>query len=51
MEWVEVMINGLGLGTDTTLQTIHRSGILLIFVCDITLMPHNGYRAPKKRRV
>jgi small subunit ribosomal protein S11 len=51
MERIEVMISGPGRGRDTTLRTIHRSGILLSFVRDVTLMPHNGCRPPKKRRV
>jgi small subunit ribosomal protein S11 len=51
MEQVEVMISGPSRGRDTTLRTIRRSGILLIFVCDVTPMPHNGFRPPKKRRV
>jgi small subunit ribosomal protein S11 len=51
MERVEVMISGPGRGRDTTLRTICRSGILLIFVRDVTPMPHNGCRPPKKRHV
>jgi small subunit ribosomal protein S11 len=51
MERVEVMISGPGLGRYTTLRTIRRSGILLSFVRDVTRMPHNGCRPPKKRRV
>lgn len=48
---VEVMISGPGRGRDTALRTIRRSGILLSFVRDVTPMPHNGCRPPKKRRV
>jgi len=51
MERVEVMISGPGRGRDTALRTICRSGILLSFVRDVTPMPHNGCRPPKKRRV
>ena len=51
MERVEVMISGPGRGRDTALRTIRRSGILLSFVRDVTPMPHNGCRPPKKRRV
>ncbi|KAK8370046.1 hypothetical protein V6Z11_A01G150800 [Gossypium hirsutum] len=40
-----------GLGRDATLRAIRRSGILLSFVRDVTPMPHNGCRPPKKRRV
>ncbi|KAK2642000.1 hypothetical protein Ddye_023763 [Dipteronia dyeriana] len=48
MQRVEVMIKGLGLERDATLRAIRRSGILLSFVRDVTLMPHNGCRPPKK---
>lgn len=48
MERVEVMISGPGRGRDTALRTIRRSGILLSFVRDVTPMPHNGCRPPKK---
>jgi small subunit ribosomal protein S11 len=51
MERVEVMISGPGRGRDITLRTIRRSGILLSFVHDVTPMPHNGCRPPKKRHV
>ncbi|CAN6462627.1 unnamed protein product [Victoria cruziana] len=42
---------GPGLGRDAALRAIRRSGILLNFVRDVTPMPHNGCRPPKKRRV
>nr|YP_009113624.1 ribosomal protein S11 [Ceratozamia hildae]AFM54228.1 Rps11 [Ceratozamia hildae]AFR13800.1 ribosomal protein S11 [Ceratozamia hildae]BAR93494.1 ribosomal protein S11 [Ceratozamia hildae] len=51
MERAEVMISGPGPGRDTALRAIHRSGVLLSFVRDVTPMPHNGCRPPKKRRV
>ncbi|RZR97210.1 hypothetical protein BHM03_00026323 [Ensete ventricosum] len=44
----EVMIKGPGLGRDAALRAIRRSGILLSFVRDVTPMPHNGCRPPKK---
>nr|ANO45498.1 ribosomal protein S11 [Burchardia umbellata] len=51
MQRAEVRIKGPGLGRDAALRAIRRSGILLSFVRDITPMPHNGCRPPKKRRV
>nr|YP_010828994.1 ribosomal protein S11 [Silene olgiana]WFF47109.1 ribosomal protein S11 [Silene olgiana] len=51
MQRTEVMIKGPGLGRDAALRAIRRSGILLSFVRDVTPMPHNGCRPPKKRRV
>nr|QKJ81072.1 ribosomal protein S11 [Allium przewalskianum] len=50
MQRAEV-IKGPGLGRDAALRAIRRSGILLSFVRDVTPMPHNGCRPPKKRRV
>nr|YP_010689806.1 ribosomal protein S11 [Ceratostigma ulicinum]WBR75431.1 ribosomal protein S11 [Ceratostigma ulicinum]WBR75515.1 ribosomal protein S11 [Ceratostigma ulicinum] len=51
MQRAEVRIKGPGLGRDGALRAIRRSGILVRFVRDVTPMPHNGCRPPKKRRV
>nr|AGW04548.1 ribosomal protein S11 [Eustegia minuta] len=51
MQQAEVRIKGPGLGRDAALRAIRRSGISLTFIRDVTLMPHNGCRPPKKRRV
>nr|YP_010349182.1 ribosomal protein S11 [Iris x hollandica]WKF49516.1 ribosomal protein S11 [Iris xiphium]WKF49682.1 ribosomal protein S11 [Iris fontanesii]WKF50370.1 ribosomal protein S11 [Iris rutherfordii]WKF50886.1 ribosomal protein S11 [Iris taitii]WKF51401.1 ribosomal protein S11 [Iris filifolia] len=51
MHEAEIMIKGPGLGRDAALRAILRSGILLSVVRDVTPMPHNGCRPPKKRRV
>nr|YP_010712890.1 ribosomal protein S11 [Corydalis semenowii]YP_010950925.1 ribosomal protein S11 [Corydalis heracleifolia]WDA93635.1 ribosomal protein S11 [Corydalis semenowii]WML68914.1 ribosomal protein S11 [Corydalis heracleifolia]DBA09088.1 TPA_asm: ribosomal protein S11 [Corydalis heracleifolia] len=51
MQRAEVMIKGPGPGRDAALRAILRSGIRLSFVRDITPLPHNGCRPPKKRRV
>lgn len=51
MQRAHVRIKGPGLGRDGALRAIHRSGIRFSFVRDITPMPHNGCRPPKKRRV
>ncbi|ESW33153.1 hypothetical protein PHAVU_001G047500 [Phaseolus vulgaris] len=48
MQRAEIMIKGPGLGRDATLRAIRRSGILLNFIRDVTPMPHNGCRSPKK---
>ncbi|RZC78830.1 hypothetical protein C5167_003052 [Papaver somniferum] len=48
MERAEVMIKCPGIGRDAALRSIRRSGILLSFVRDVTPMPHNGCRPPKK---
>nr|YP_009432589.1 ribosomal protein S11 [Cordyline indivisa]AEX94783.1 ribosomal protein S11 [Cordyline australis]ATB18857.1 ribosomal protein S11 [Cordyline indivisa] len=51
MQRASVMIKGPGLGRDAALRAICRSGIRLTFVRDVTPLPHNGCRPPKKRRV
>nr|QYB22084.1 ribosomal protein S11 [Phyllocladus trichomanoides]BBF91098.1 ribosomal protein S11 [Phyllocladus aspleniifolius] len=51
MKRADVMISGPGRGRDTALQTIRRSGIILNYVRDVTPIPHNGCRPPKKRRL
>nr|YP_010894601.1 ribosomal protein S11 [Dicranostigma lactucoides]YP_010894637.1 ribosomal protein S11 [Dicranostigma lactucoides]WJW71471.1 ribosomal protein S11 [Dicranostigma lactucoides]WJW71508.1 ribosomal protein S11 [Dicranostigma lactucoides] len=51
MQRAEVMIKGPGLGRDAALRAIRRSGIRLSFIRDVTPMPHNGCRPPKRRRV
>nr|YP_009514348.1 ribosomal protein S11 [Macrosolen cochinchinensis]AXB38643.1 ribosomal protein S11 [Macrosolen cochinchinensis] len=51
MKSAEVLIKGPGLGRDSVLRVIRRSGMLLSFVRDVTPIPHNGCRPPKKRRV
>nr|YP_010517955.1 ribosomal protein S11 [Stenocereus thurberi]UXN84221.1 ribosomal protein S11 [Stenocereus thurberi] len=49
MQEAEVRIKGSGSGRDGALRAIRRSGILVSFVLDVTPMPHNGCRPPKKR--
>nr|YP_009340266.1 ribosomal protein S11 [Lobelia polyphylla]APQ39748.1 ribosomal protein S11 [Lobelia polyphylla] len=51
MQRAEVLIKGPGLGRDAALRAISKSGIRLTFVRDVTPLPHNGCRPPKKRRV
>nr|YP_008994427.1 ribosomal protein S11 [Viviania marifolia]AGV02855.1 ribosomal protein S11 [Viviania marifolia] len=51
MQRAKVMIKGPGLGRDAALRAILNKGIRLSFIRDITPLPHNGCRPPKKRRV
>nr|YP_009390891.1 ribosomal protein S11 [Drosera erythrorhiza]ARV87593.1 ribosomal protein S11 [Drosera erythrorhiza] len=51
MRRAEVRIKGSGRGRDAALRTIRQSGIVLSFIRDVTPLPHNGCRPPKKRRV
>lgn len=51
MQQAEVLIKGPGPGRNAALRAICQSGILFSFIRDVTPMPHNGCRPPKRRRV
>ncbi len=46
-----VYIKGPGLGREAALRAIQSSGIRIVMMRDITPIPHNGCRPPKRRRV
>lgn len=48
---VEVNLQGLGAGRDSVVRALQSSGISVTILRDVTPLPHNGCRAPKKRRV
>jgi small subunit ribosomal protein S11 len=48
---VEVFVKGPGAGRESAIRTIQNSGIEVTSIKDITPLPHNGCRPPKKRRV
>ena len=48
---VKVFVKGPGAGRESAIRTIHNSGIEVLEIMDITPLPHNGCRPPKKRRV
>jgi len=47
---VKVFVKGPGAGRESAIRTIATSGIEVTEIVDITPMPHNGCRPPKKRR-
>nr|YP_009391912.1 ribosomal protein S11 [Acrosorium ciliolatum]ARW60056.1 ribosomal protein S11 [Acrosorium ciliolatum] len=47
----EIMVNGPGAGRETAIRAIQATGIEITLIKDITPIPHNGCRPPKKRRV
>jgi len=51
MRKAEVYVKGPGSGRDSAIRTIQASGVDVISIKDITPMPHNGCRPPKRRRV
>ena len=48
---VEVFVKGPGAGRESTIRTIQNAGIEVTTIKDLTPLPHNGCRPPKKRRV
>ena len=48
---VKVFVKGPGGGRESAIRSIHNSGIEVVEIVDITPLPHNGCRPPKRRRV
>ncbi|HEX7411770.1 MAG TPA: 30S ribosomal protein S11 [Bacteroidales bacterium] len=51
MRKVKVYVKGPGSGRESAIRTIHTSGIEVTEIQDVTPLPHNGCRPPKRRRV
>ena len=51
MKKADVFVKGPGSGRDGAIRSVANSGIEVTSIRDITPMPHNGCRPPKKRRV
>lgn len=48
---VKVYVKGPGNGRESAIRSIHNSGIEVTEIIDVTPLPHNGCRPPKRRRV
>ena len=48
---VDVLVKGQGSGRETAIRAVQSIGLEIISIKDITPVPHNGCRPPKKRRV
>ena len=48
---VKVYVKGPGNGRESAIRSIHNGGIEVTEIIDVTPMPHNGCRPPKRRRV
>ncbi|MBN1151393.1 30S ribosomal protein S11 [candidate division WOR-3 bacterium] len=48
---VEVWVKGPGPGRESAIRSLEGSGLEVVLIKDITPIPHNGCRPPKKRRV
>ncbi|MFO0212225.1 MAG: 30S ribosomal protein S11 [Pseudanabaena sp.] len=51
MRQVEVMVTGPGSGRETAVRALQAAGLEITLIRDITPIPHNGCRPPKRRRV
>jgi small subunit ribosomal protein S11 len=48
---VDVVVKGPGSGRETAIRSIQNTGIEVVGIKDVTPIPHNGCRLPKRRRV
>ena len=48
---VSILVKGQGLGRETAIRAVQNAGLEVTSITDITSVPHNGCRPPKKRRV
>lgn len=48
---IEVYIKGPGPGRDAAIRAFKATGLAITMIADVTPIPHNGPRAPKRRRV
>ncbi|MBZ8179691.1 30S ribosomal protein S11 [Oscillatoria salina] len=51
MRQVEVMVSGPGAGRETAIRALQAAGLEITLIRDVTPIPHNGCRPPKRRRV
>jgi len=48
---VDVYVKGPGSGREAAIRTLQASGLIITSIRDVTPIPHNGCRPPKKRKV
>ena len=51
MKSVEVKVKGPGSGRESAIRALAAAGLLIVAIRDVTPVPHNGCRPPKRRRV
>ena len=51
MRKIEVFVKGPGSGREAAIRALHTAGLNISSIKDVTPIPHNGCRPPKKRRV
>ncbi|GAP61887.1 small subunit ribosomal protein S11 [Ardenticatena maritima] len=48
---VDVFVKGPGPGRESAIRALMQAGLKVVSITDVTPIPHNGCRPPKKRRV
>jgi small subunit ribosomal protein S11 len=51
LRMIEVLVKGPGIGREAAIRSLAQAGLNITKIKDITPIPHNGCRAPKRRRV
>ena len=51
LKYVDVMVKGPGAGREMAIRALQQLGLGVTLIRDVTPLPHNGCRPPKKRRV
>lgn len=51
MRKIDVKVSGPGGGRETAIRSLQAAGLDVMSICDVTPVPHNGCKPPKRRRV
>ena len=51
MQEADVVVKGPGPGRESAIRSVSGAGLKILSISDVTAVPHNGFRPPKKRRV
>jgi small subunit ribosomal protein S11 len=51
LKTVEVYVKGPGQGREAAIRSLQSAGLEVVMIKDVTPIPHNGCRPPKRRRV
>ena len=51
LKYVDVRVKGPGSGRESAIRSLQTAGLEITSIADVTPIPHNGCRPPKRRRV
>ena len=51
LKTIDVFVKGPGSGREAAIRALSACGLEVVSICDVTPVPHNGCRPPKRRRV